>query len=278
MASIASVLLHKTTQGRPVRSSLNSRFTDLKELEYEMRRRVMSPKNLSVHSLVGDHYAQLRGSLTSFQHTAIPLKHLRTSQSQVSMYLRRGSSRSKPVTPRITLPLDSQSALLLSRSPDSVKPSSHRQLSFGSMAVVKTVTFAGDTPRPTLKNETFDKDLKDTWGPTVRGVKTARKQVRRMKRKVTKGFKACSRDIDKALNVDLRGYVPKSLQEYKEKKAEFRRLAGKTTVTSQGPVINIRKEVVRQYKSDLVSKALARGVDKDLRYIYTFGSLSSVEP
>jgi len=46
--------------------------------------------------------------------------------------------------------------------------------------------------------------------------------------------------------------------------------------TAEAPIVNIRKEVIREYKSDLVAKALARGVDKDMRYMYNFGSVSSV--
>jgi hypothetical protein len=98
-----------------------------------------------------------------------------------------------------------------------------------------------------------------------------------MKRKWNKSFQACVRDINRALQIEVQGYVPKSLQEYKLRKAEERRLSGKTVQADKGPAVSIRKEVIREYKTDLMTKALARGVDKDLRYIYTCGSFRSVE-
>lgn len=281
MASLAQVLLYKATQGQPVRSSLNSHYSDLKELEYQLRRRVTSPRNFSTFSLVHDHYAQLRGPAGAYDQVAIPLKHLRQVSSQDSVYVRRNRGRSKPPTPRSTLLTEGYSTTL-SRAMNASSPRLNSSPSSRLSAVpfTKTVTFACDTPRlrpgSSWKSATLEQDLRVTCAPTGRSVKTARRQVKRMRRKFTKSFKICVRDVNRALKADVQGYVPKSLQEYKIRKAEERRLTGKTAPTANDPHLNIRKEVIREYKSDLVTKALARGVDKDMRYIYTFGSVSSV--
>ena len=282
MASLAAVLLHKAAQGQPVRSSLNSHFSDLKELDFQLRRRVTSPRNFSTFSLVHDHYAQLRAPAGgAFNQATIPLKHLRQVSSHDSVYVRRSRGRSKPPTPRITLQTEGYSTTI-SRAMNASSPRLNSSPSSRLSAVpfTKTVTFASDTPRlrpgTSWKSATLEQDLRLTCAPTGRSVKTARRQVKRMTRKWTKSFKACAREVNQALKADVQGYVPKSLQEYKVRKAEERRLAGKTVSTAEAPIVNIRKEVIREYKSDLVAKALARGVDKDMRYMYTFGSVSSV--
>lgn len=281
MASLATVLLHKAAQGQPVRSSLNSHFSDLKELEFQLRKRVTSSRNNSTLSLVNDHYARLRGSAGAFEQDIIPLKHLRQVSSQDSVYVRRRRWASKPQTPRVMMltqgdsrtvsrGLEASSSPCLNSSPGS---------RLSTLQFTKTVTFASDTPRskPSWKSATLEQDLKVTCAPTGKTVQTTRRQVRRMKRKWTKSFQACVRDINRALQIEVQGYVPKSLQEYKIRKAEERRLLGKTVQTDKGPAVSIRKEVIREYKTDLMTKALARGVDKDLRYIYTCGSFRSVE-
>lgn len=280
MASLATVLLHKAAQGQPVRSSLNSHFSDLKELDFQLRKRVSSSRNYSTLSLVNDHYVQLRGPAGAFEQAAIPLKHLRQVASQDSVYVRRKRGRSKPQTPRVTL-LTQGNSRAVSRALEASSPclNSSPGSRLSTLQFAKTVTFASDTPRPkpSWKSATLEHDLRVTCAPTGKTVQTTRRQVRKMKRKWTKSFQACARDINRALQIEVQGYIPKSLQEYKLRKAEERRLSGKTVQTDKGPAVSIRKEVIREYKTDLMTKALARGVDKDLRYIYTCGSFRSVE-
>lgn len=116
-------------------------------------------------------------------------------------------------------------------------------------------------------------ELRHTCKSARSTVRRERRIVKRKKRKLISDWHRCSIAVDNALNIDVNGYLPPSLIDYKQKRAELRAARGYTPQI-QAP-INLKKEVVEEYRRDLLKKALQRNIDKDLRYIYTFGSCSA---
>ena len=287
------VMLHKATLGNPLRSSLNSHFADLKAMEASIRQVVETPSHHSVQSLLKAHYARtiVAGSAkASSFNLAIPMKHRRTVSTE---YERMRVSRPKP-----KLTLSPRSIPRISTSPQ-LKQRGSGNWDQGEESGVKSVRFAVEspsmseskwqrtgsetqvmTPRPmTSAFSMISRRSEDLAGIgehlklTRTVVRKEKRVVKRKQRQLMRGLRKCSSAVDKALKFDIHGYIPKDLIEYKRKKAEER--AAKGIVLKKPPVIHLRKEVVMEYRRDMLQKALQHNIDKDLRYIYTLGSCSA---
>lgn len=105
-------------------------------------------------------------------------------------------------------------------------------------------------------------------------VRKERRIVRRKQKEFLLGLRRCSVAVDNALNLDVNGYIPKELAEYKKRRAEERAARGVSPLVLKH--INLKKEVVSEYRREMLRKALQRNLDKDMRYIYTFGTCSAL--
>ena len=288
MGSLAEVILQKTVQTKPLRSTLNRKFGDLKELEFEIRKRVLSPDNLSTNNLVNDHYARIQGVTGAYSSLTTPLKHTRR-QSERKFKTQRSKLTSHRLTDTDGLSSRPTTARLLdSHELTSYRPSAAHSTKASYLPASKTFPSFIETSRPTssgLRTERptsshvpaqrLTTDIEERCLATRKEVKREKRLVRKQRKKCSNNFKACTKKIEAALRADIIGFVPKALLEYQARKEKPKPSTAKIPTTAKAPAYSLEREIVREYRKGLASRAFARGMDRDLRYIYTLGSLTS---
>lgn len=269
------ILLYKTAQGALLRSSLNTNFTDLKEMEFHIRKQAPEPTSNSTQSILKDHYARnimLSANRPTYSNLTVPLRHKRTD-SKNDPQKKYTRPRSKEATPRLTPRGPPEHARTVrfsdSHSPDLSSAGGQTSSPRGTSRPTTSLTYRS------LMTERAEGivGLKEHCAFTLSRVHSERRAVVTKKRSILDLLERCKERLDQALRIDQRGYIPKSLKEYKERKARERAERGETL--RKPPPINLKKDVIREYRQDLLKKALAHGIDKDMRYVYTFGTIST---
>lgn len=251
---------------------------DLRLLAKEERKCMKTARHVSAQNLIQAHYARISTARATQPKTTgllIPAKHRRL---QTTLYEPMRSSRSKSQYVFSLVPSGSPIPPLT--LPTAATPEGTKTVRFKLEEDGKFVTRTHSEcvlPRPSSRLNLSKQDnllgIKESCRITHTGVKREKRVMRLKRRTLLRSLKQCSAAVERALKVDVHGYVPKQLLEYKRKKAEER--AARGIVLHRPPPIYLQKEVVIEYRRDLLSKALKHNIDKDLRYIYTLGTCST---
>ena len=244
----------------------------------ETRTYAKTARHVTAQSLIQAHYARIstaRSIKPKATAVVIPAKHRRVHTIQYEP-MRHSRSKSQSVltpiacaspVPPLTLPT--------AATPEGTKTVRFK-LEEDGKSVARTLS-EYVLPRPSSRLNLSKHDnllgIKESCRLTHTGVKREKRVVRLKRRTLLRSFKQCSASVERALKIDVYGYIPKPLLEYKRKKAEER--AARGIVLRKPPPVFLQKEVVTEYRRDLLSKALRHNIDKDLRYIYTLGSCST---
>lgn len=264
MAGFDDVLLHKTKQQAMLRTTLNTNFTDMKELEFEIRKQAPADTDHSAQALLKDHYARnmlLTSGKPTYANLAIPLVHRRdmSKNSPQDKYLRPHYPHSTSRFSQYDPSEGSQTARMSTKAPLSDR--------FDTYSTPKS--------RVSLQSERSDGivGLAEHILFTRSRVLQHKKAIFGSQVRLVRGLQECIDTINDTFKVDVHGYVPKALVEYKKKRAILRAQQGLQPGKPQKQ--HFKKDVVREYRSALLRKALAHGLDRDTRYVYTLGTIDA---
>lgn len=141
---------------------------------------------------------------------------------------------------------------------------------------------AEGTPRtsttPTTCRVTTSKlshDLRITCIKERFSLQKERVQVQRQARSLHRRMHTCSLAVNHALHIDIHGFLPKAMITHRAK-LRTQMAAVSPAAENGNRDVGDRKEVVREYRKALLNKALTRGIGKEMRYLYTCGSCSTL--
>ena len=242
------------------------------------RKHAETTRHISAQNLIKAHYTRISTARSFKPKTTgliIPAKH-RRAQTDDYEPMRRSHSKSQSTF----TPLPCASPVPPLTLPTAATPEGTKTVRFklddDSKSVKRTQSdgqLLSLSSRLSLSKKDNLRGIKEICRVTHSGVKREKRVVRLKRRRFLRGLKQCSTAIDRALKVDVVGYIPQPLLEYKRKKAEER--AARGIVLRKPPPVYLQKEVVVEYRRDLLHKALKHNIDKDMRYIYTLGSCST---
>jgi len=257
MAAFDDVLLYKTKQKAMLRTSLNTNLTDFREMEFEIRKQAPVDTDHSAQALLKDHYARnilLSSGRPTYSNLAIPLKH------------RRDASKDRPQRKYLRpKPLKSISSVL--------------SLTEGCQTARVSLQIASDVylspePRMSLQEERSDgilglqEHIEFTQGKLLQ----QRRVLLGSRAEVVRGLQSCVQTLNSVRKAETHGLLPKALVEYKKKKALLR--AQKEGEKGTQP-LHMKRDIIKEYRSALLRKALAHGTDREMRYVYTLGTIDA---
>ena len=260
MAVFDDVLLLKTKQHSMLRTSLNTNFTDYREMEFEIRKQAPIDTDHSAQTLLKDHYARnilFSSGRPTYSNLAIPLKH------------RRDASKDKPqrkyLRPKSFQSISSVGSLLSTVEGN--------QTTRVSLQIPTEVDLPID-PRKSLQAERSDGilGLQEHIDFTQSTLLHQKRQLHGSRVQLVRGMQSCVATLNSVRKAETHGSLPKALVEYKQRKALLR--AQKTTEGGIQP-FHMKRDVIKEYRSALLRKALTHGIDRDMRYIYTLGTIDA---
>lgn len=233
-------------------------------------------RNESLQNVLRAHYTRINNVKTvkpNVTSLIIPAKHRRLNPTDYER-MRRSHCKSQPllISPPTPMPQLTLPTAVTPEESKSVRFKLHDEGKY-STRTLSDGQFLGASSRFSPSKQDDLAGIKETCRLTRSGVRRDKRIAGVKRRRFMRGLKQCSVAVERALKVDVHGYIPKELQEYKRRKAEER--AAKGLTLRKPPPIYLRKEVVFEYRRDLLHKALKHNIDKDMRYIYTLGSCSA---
>ena len=177
----------------------------------------------------------------------VPAKHRRTVSTPFSEATLK--ERHKLKLRKTTVPCRTPDPLRLSEIPE----------------IVRTASTPATTRMATSRRS---QELRRNCVQVHSSLKRERRTVQRQALSIHKGLHKCSLAVTHALRIDINGYLPKALIVHR----------GKLSTPSSPVTMRDRSEkqgIIKEYRIALVRKALAKGNNKDARYLYTFGSCST---
>ena len=260
MAAFDDVLLYKTKQKSMLRTSLNTNMTDFREMEFEIRKQAPVDTDHSAQALLKDHYARnilLTSGRPTYSNLAIPLKHRRdTSKNRPqSKYLRPKPFKSIPSASSLFTASDGNQTTRVS-------------LQIPSDVYIRT------EPRMSLQEERSDGifGLQEHIEFTQSRLLLQKRELFGSGVQLVRGLQGCVDTLNSVKKAETHGYLPKALVEYKQKKALLRAEQGKTQGVQPH---HMKRDIIKEYRSELLRKALAHGIDRDMRYVYTLGTIDA---
>ena len=214
-------------------------------------------KRNAVNSLLAARFGKaiFHSSDPDMAFTRVPAKHLRT--------------QSNPFLP-IDLNLPKGKSSRRRASPQTSRPSKPESPDYPPEATLRTSSTPATCRVTTSK---LSHDLRISCIKARFSLQKERVQVQRQARSIHRRLHTCSLAVKHALHIDIQGFLPKALITHRARlrtqKAALSPAAGNWNVGD-------RKEVVREYRKALLNKALTRGIGKEMRYLYTCGSCSTL--
>jgi len=118
----------------------------------------------------------------------------------------------------------------------------------------------------------LSQDLRQSCITARSSLQKERVLVQRQARSIHRGLRKCSLAVNHALRIEIHGFLPKALVMHRAR-LRTQRL---TSPTAERGEAGSRQALVKEYRRALLSKALTRGIGRDMRYLYTCGSCSAL--